>query len=1456
MILFAISQTSTFRSWLREKVVTTVNGSINGRLSIDKIDGTIFTSLILRNTNLVHKQDTILTAEKIEIRTSPLKLLFKIIYFRNIQIENAKIKLLKDENGRLNISQLSKTSPEEIIDTTSTGSDFMFKYQVANFALKNVDFYLQDINHKGSQAVYDNMNLDDFIIDNLNLVLNAFVDLDGNEIMLNINEMSGHPNLTGFKLKSLRGNFLIEGAQAGITGLNIVTNRSKIYLNAAIKDFNLLSGEGKFETAQLKFDLSANDFNFDDISNFIPSTSLLKGNVKTALSAKGTLNNLTISRLDLAFNETTLKSSGEIKKIPAGAKMIIDLTFTGSAINQNDVQNLLPGINIPAYAGLGQLNVDTLKFTGNPVDFNAKMYIRTDMGSFNASTIMNLTGPNIVYDMKFNSSNLDAFPFTGIHTKLNSNLLFRGVGFSPEDMVSQLAFNANGSQIERRKYQVLNISMNANDGMLEYLLKFKSDTTKGRVSGNFNFTNAGDPAYSVNAQLNNFNLSDITENPKWESNLNLSLTADGDSFDPDSINLFTVMSIDSSSFGDIVLDNKKIIVDLRRDDGGKRVINLVSNLADLTMLGDYSIDDLGSIVKTESELITRFIKSEISHVRNTGDSSPNKEILFDLPADGMDIDYTVEFKDFEILSLFLNNADIEIDGDISGKLLREKDILSATLNLDVNYFRYWDGDELFYVSDLQLRAGLENDFSKSAPNDLTSDIHLSAHRLFINNKFNNLSLNTSLRKNKMSLSFYGELEDYLTANLSGNFNVTEDEIDLDLDTLRIRYEDYKLINDQPVNLYYANHEFHFRNFELLHPPGKINVDGFFSLQGNQNLALHIDNLKGDAISMEVLGLPKALSINSDINLSAFWQGTAQDPILNSSLTVDSIEIRGNKLGALTSSLDYSDKRLNMKVNFLDTLYNIQNPKLNVYGILPIDLSLESKQTLLMDDPLDITIEADKFNLVTMENIVPYVRNIRGQLSSGLKLEGTLNKINASGNLKVTNSSFVSALNNIRYQTALNLKFDNEKVEIDSFWVRNEDGVKDGGTIYGRGQIHHNNFAIDDISIYLNGSLKVLSRQTQAVNPNIYGNLTVQTIGDISYIKSKTQNELNANLLVNKGASVTFLPAGGGFTNSSDKFIYVYKDYSQKEEAVIDSLILLSHLRSKSKEVGPSSTNPLNVRLKIQVESEVKMVVVLSQEFQQNLTAYLGGNFEYDLIGDKPVAKGELNLLEGSKLEFIKPFQASGSVKFLSDIDDPYLNVSATYRDFYISSDTVATTGEREVEIRIKLEGPLSNLDKDFMQKSENVGVYIRNNSLADFQLDPSKTPSDAMMFIIVGRFTDDATSQDRNVAVSTATAFAGSLVGSYLNQTFGNYIRSVRIQKVGTETKFSLIGKAGPFRYEIGGTSRVFQDLSRANVKVEFPPITSLRALVLRLERKEPLQGTSTYNEMINEFGIRYRFNF
>ncbi len=167
--------------------------------------------------------------------------------------------MLKDENGELNISRLIPPS-EELEDEEP--SEFNWKLEVADFSLSDVNVKLQSYNHKNSNAFYDIVNYDDLRVNDINLSLAAFADINGSEFEVTINNLSAKPNLNYFKLNDLSGKFLLVDDKAGITDLNLVTDRSQISISAAISDYKLLGEDKgrKIEDALMRVDLAANRF--------------------------------------------------------------------------------------------------------------------------------------------------------------------------------------------------------------------------------------------------------------------------------------------------------------------------------------------------------------------------------------------------------------------------------------------------------------------------------------------------------------------------------------------------------------------------------------------------------------------------------------------------------------------------------------------------------------------------------------------------------------------------------------------------------------------------------------------------------------------------------------------------------------------------------------------------------------------------------------------------------------------------------------------------------------------------------------------------------------------------------------------------------------------------------------------------------------------------------------------
>lgn len=1459
LVAFGFTQTLTFRNWLNETITEQVNSSTNGMLSIEKIDGTIFTSIILNNTIYLLEDDTLFAAEKIEVKTSPLKLLFKVIYFRKIELANANILFLKDENGELNISRIVPPS-EEPEDTAE--SKFSWKIQVADLQLDNVNFNLQSYDKKYSSQSYLHPDTDDLRIKNINMRLSTFADIANSEFELYLSEFSFIPNLTGFRLKNLSGNFVYFDDKAGVTDLNIITDRSNISLSAAISEFPVFKGEKlELSKAPLRVDLAATDFHFDDLTTFVEGTRLLNGSVTTHLSASGTLDDLEIENLKAEIGETEFALNGRIQKILAGSDMFINTRFSNFSAKQDDITQLLPSIEIPTYKDYGTLIFDSLFFIGKPLDFNAGFGLKTEKGFIGSLLKMDLRETDISYSGKIVTKDLNLFPVIGIQTKINSSGDLKGKGFSPSTLKTKLNLLVKKSTIRDEFFNELNLVTTGEKGLIVSTLKFFGKKSSGSLSTKFNFAREESTAYTFDIKLNGLDIRNFTGSD-FGTDINIELTGEGENFNPDDLNLFTVIEIDSTELNGINIDNTSVIVDVRRGEN-ERILNIVSDLADLTITGRFTLTDLVEAVGLEVKLLASAIERKINAIhppRLYDYDIVSPELLLDeqefqsiLANKEFKVNYLLEFKDFELLSLLLGDSEIDVDGELTGKFAVSQDSINMILATEINQLKFWDGADLYYLSDFSLNANIEDKVNQTSFEDFSASVDLTARRIFLGSEIRDLEFTVNMSRGSADLDLNLVFQDYLTFNTRGKVDLTGDRVTVMLDDLFAKYNQFDLRNTERVVLNYSNDEFQISSFTLAHNEGVVELKGNFSLSDYGEFIFSLDNINGKDLGVNLFGLPPDQTPESDLNLKLSYNGTPENPNLTVDFSLDSVTADRVFLGFVRSNINYSDKLLTADLNFFKAKSDINNPWLGLNGTIPLDLSISSQQRLPRNQKLDVDFFADNFDLRFAGSLIPGISKLSGILEGQVALTGTYNDINSNGQLQIKYSSFTAEVNNLIYMLEAGFVIKDDQVTIASFSLSNSEDTKGGGKITASGRLILDNFKPKEIDIIASGDLKLLSERSRAINQNLYGDIVISTRDKMRFILNETQNSLSADLILRKGANVTFSPTQSAFTNKTDKFNYIF--VPAKEETVdkeIDSLIIISE--SKSDETDAASKIPFDLDLKIQVENEAKMVFVLSREFKQNLTAYLGGEFEYTVIDNVPRARGELQLLDGSKLDFIKTFQARGSVKFLDEIDNPYLDVSSTYQSYY-NPDTLATGGnEYEVQIRINLEGPVKSLNTNFIRDERNIEVYKRRTNFGQFELDASKTASDAMFFIIVGKFPEDASLQETNVAVSTAASLAGSIVGGFLNEQLGDFVRSVNVQQVGTETKFSLIGKVGNVRYEVGGTSQVFQDLSRANIKIEYPFIFT--RLILRLERREPTFQSTTYSEMINELGLKYSFTF
>lgn len=1469
VIIFGFSQTSTFRNILRENLVEILNDNINGVFSLEQIDGTIFTSLILRNTILTDRVDTIASIKKIELKLSPLKILLKQIYVRSISIEDANIVLLKDTSGVLNISKVFPSTDE---DTTS--SDFPFTIRVADLSLSGINFKIQTYANRNSSTSYDVMNFDDLRISDLRVRLNAFASITDNDYELELNEIGFNPNFNFMPDLSLSGSFSLNENYIQVANLNLKSRETKIYLSAKIERLNIFDeiNAEVFKNAGVTLNLESENFDFDLLTTFIPPLEILKGKINANLQAEGTFKELIINKLDLSYIDTKLFANGKISNIDNIDEFLIDATILNSELNYNNVNSLLPTLDLPKYNGLEKVYFDTLTYKGSPFDFKGRYAIRLKSGSINGDLALDYRTSIMKYDLNLDSKNIDLNPIFAIPLTLNLSSSVKGLGTDADHVAAEFKINAGGSSYRNIRISDFNMFGKVENRFFYVETDAQADSQKISFFANLNFDDSDKPVYRINTSLTNFNLAEWLDDSTFSTGLNINLFGIGESFDPEKINTRLECDVQESKLGSRLIPNSRIELVVKTSEEDYKNLEIKSNFFDGMIEGNFRYDTFFAILNKEIEKTTSsFInkidmiypldKELIESYKSSMDISAipfqkNKKKVIEDEFLPVSLKYNFNLKDFSIIKALVDSSEIELEGQIYGSILSNQKGFNFDVNFDADFLKFVVQEEPYFLFDAKILLELNHPLNKNTFDDLELDFTTRIKKLFIGTEINDIYADLSLSRSIFSITSGVVLSDKMKPSLNAQIDLTKDSLRLNISKLFINYGDFILLNKNDILIDYKDEALNIKQFELRRGDSELKIKGQLSIGGTQDLTLELKNFKGYDLSYSLLGIQPEEVIDGDVTLLSSIKGTLENPEINLTLTGDSISYKKKNFGSLKSNFIYNDKLITANIRFVEKVDSLEEERLLVDGSFPIDLSVTAGGNRLPEDKeVLLSIFSDNFNLAAFGDALPFIDRLRGTLSTNIKVTGTYAQLSRTGYLRLTDASFLAESNNLEYNAGIVLRLEENSLFLDSLLIKNIGIVKNIGSLTGSGKVDFDGLSIKEMRFALKGNLTVLSNESRIVSPAIYGNLFIETDGEILFTSIKDKSYLRAPIII-KQADLFFPPSQSGYSGNSGNFIYKFAEDTinfSRRELEIQKLLALSNLQNGKSESEITSSFNFDYNISIKIEDESKITFIFAKEANNRLVAVLSGKLLYESRQGIQNIQGELKLLEGSTLEFFKTFSAAGVLRFESDITNPYLDIIATYRNFLADTATATTGKEQEVAVKIKLKGPLQELSKSFSSMDNNIAVYYGSDAIENDVASTQYDKSDAVWFILTGKFKNEVTPNDQSRITGTATALAGSLLGGVLNAYLGDYVKTLDIRSAGSTTKINLSGRFKDFRYTIGGTTNTLQDFSTANIRIEYPIIQNL---ILRVERKDALTETGYQNIMINELGLRYKFEF
>ena len=348
----------------------------------------------------------------------------------------------------------------------------------------------------------------------------------------------------------------------------------------------------------------------------------------------------------------------------------------------------------------------------------------------------------------------------------------------------------------------------------------------------------------------------------------------------------------------------------------------------------------------------------------------------------------------------------------------------------------------------------------------------------------------------------------------------------------------------------------------------------------------------------------------------------------------------------------------------------------------------------------------------------------------------------------------------------------------------------------------------------------------------------------------------------KRTDVTYKTNGTNSGLNSASFNYkIIEDSTNVDREQIRYETYLQDINSQGLNTQSGNATQFNYDVLFRMEQIGNIQFIFSQLANQKLDVEATGEIKFEKNNSRSIAQGEFVLLEGSKLEFFKTFAATGKIRFESELSNPFLDVVATYTGDY--TDPASESGAtEEVAVKIILNSPLNEIGQKFAANSDNILVYKGARNIQDNVNDSRYDAADALSFVLVGKFKDDLTAGDKTAAAyqtsvltNTATSLLGSVLSNYVNSALGDIVNNIQLSNSSNvdKLKFNVSGRIQNIRYRIGGTTEVFNDIYKADLRIEY--LFSPHFLI-RVERKRPVIETYGVENKINELGLKYKFIF
>ena len=1494
LLLSAFTQTRIFRERIRALALNELDSLLNADVQLGELRGDLLTGFSVDSIRVDVDGKPLLRLDRLEVSYNLLLLPRRIVGIRSVTLVRPRVFLFRPRGGEWNFVHMLKP------DTSQRGPS-SWTVRLRQVEIRNGTVSLCDStaltrpDHDppdGRTVEYHAFTLHD-----LTIAMSAEIQSEMKRVT--IQSCSFIADSPDIQLKRFSGMFALSPGEVRVDSLRLTTARSDLAISASMEDVDLAKGIDLLSLRAVPTELSlrANPIDLDELKEFLPPLHFLTGKLTLDLRADGRFGDLILPRADLHFGSSSLFLRGRVINLHDPKDLTLSVKVTESTVVPADIPALMPPLNLPDMSSVGTATLN-LEFDGRPADFQTKFLLETPAGSIQSSGLsLIIGGPSrLAYGGDILFSGIDCSRILDdprMTSNLNGMAKIKGKGIRLHQLASSLVLSIDSSSFRGLPLNQTRLTIEASQRSVTGNATVALGDMHARLQARLTEPENAPPEFHVDGDVTSLNLEDVLHDSTYNSDITMKLNVDGTGLTWNTLSGTMAFDLTTSRYRDYTVTQGDFHLAIDQSDSLHKKLQFESNIADLTVTGAFDLDYLARLVPFEVGNLRAALVEKLSVIDSSFAHSIDRKALLaaeqSLAATPRHIDahYVLHVKNLEPLSVAAGKETFNGSGVLSGVLKGSSENLAMNADLSVNDFFYGNADSGILVENGKVSLDMQA-LKPAAPlRSLVLRLETHADKMLVDRReFDTLAAKLEYH-NETAVSeaglTYGK---DVRLHGSGVARVTENSVAADVRTLDVGYRDFLWHADSGASVKINQVSAELSGLVMRRDTQTVAVRGMIgkgrSLSGTvSGTHLDLDDLKYLLREEELGTQGKAFAGAADIDVGV--SGTLMDPRFTATLIADSVSFRTLPFGRIDGTFLYRDRQITSHVEVRAAKAPpASEPIMSVYGTLPVDLRLAETDVPLPEQPMNLKIVSRGVQMNILDPLLPTFNELRGIMECDLTLAGTAGNPTYDGHITIKDCSFLFVPNNISYTMEATMRPAGDRIRVDDCVIRNlpEDRHSgQDGMIRVGGDFALHGFRPGDFNLTAAGQLLVVKETTRKSSLEVYGDLFVEIGQPPLRFTGEVDNSLLKGSLLIRNSTLIFPPTKSEVADESASSVPVVfvDDTTSVASSRQRSLVARYFEESRSMHDAAGDSTELHasksfmdgLHYDLDIETsggntEIRMI--FNPATSEELVATLDGRF--NIAEDGKRWTGDLTISR-AYYNFIKRFDATGSIRYAGDFLDPELNISATYKGTRTIADTTSGSRVEQIVVTAKITGSRQSPKVEFSMTIDDVDYAqyaLRNRSTSN------DVQSDAIQFILAGTF-PLTTSQKNDLATEMRqTASLSLLTGatSLLTGAFSDFIHTqtglpITVElsygnKESTELRLSGTALSGYWRY--GGT--ILNDpLSNANLSILYSLGTifsnpSLRNLMFELERKtEPgITGLTNDIKRVNSARLFYRFSF